>query len=104
MAAFAKLKMTTESVHKVEWHVLEDFIIEVYGVTGYSFQADQEAGNDTVHEFSVSDNPLDEYSLDRLTEWIGKNAGMSFMTDVILNDMCYLGFIPAGTYLVNISY
>ena len=102
-----QLAISTQTVHKVDSYRLEQFVNEVYapqGVTDYSFQADQLAGNDTTHEFNVENDPNDADSYDYFREWLESGGTTEYATNEVLNDLCRRGLIPAGTYLVDLSY
>ncbi len=95
------LKMRTKTMHTVSASDLEDFIQDRFGIE-FSFQADQEAGNDTDHEFMV-DGQVDEYCQANVDKILAGGYDC-YVTRDFLNYMARAGMIPTGDYLITLSY
>jgi len=83
---------------------LENIIREEFG---HSFEmgCDLETSNDCSHTFNVeADDPhLDSYEIKELAKWIETGSG-SYMSRIILNELCRRGKLEAGEYLVDTSW
>jgi putative NADH-flavin reductase len=96
-----ELKMKTKVIHEVDVFDLEAFVKEVYGIN-VEIVAMQEASNDSSLSFSV-ESAIEDYFLDTLDE-IMSTGYSCFGTGTLLNKLCLDGHIPAGEYLVKISW
>lgn len=101
------LTIQQKTILNVDSYDFETFVHEIYPNCQYEFQADMECGNDTQHSFDGIDGTngvlgwkWDEPKIEQFKrgEWIG------YFTRVILEDLCRNGHIPAGDYLISISY
>lgn len=96
------LKVRTETVHFVDYNDLEDFAKTVYPFLGeYRFAAVQECGNDTDVTFNPSGKP-DNFDA---KEWKNVVRGGPLSSNYLLMDQLVRdGHIPAGTYVVRVSW
>lgn len=90
------LKMSTKTVHDVEGWDFETFVAS-HGGTSYSFQADQEVGDDATVEFHVDGSVTWQDGVDTTLAG-GYDA---FVTGDLLNHFAAQGLIPTGTYLIH---
>lgn len=96
------MKIETKMVHYVEYRDLEEFVVLEYG-RELEFVADQECGNDTSQEFWVTAEPLPLWDGELIEQWrTGGDPG--WVTGAVLNDLCVKGKIPAGEYIVRVSW
>lgn len=98
------LKIRTVTTHRVDCYDLDAFINASYpGGKPFNFVADQEAGNDSSHTFTVSTGVLDDYDQGKVNAFAaGKGGG--FLASALLNDMCVQGLIPAGYYTIEVCW
>jgi hypothetical protein len=99
------LRVRTETIHEVDCFNLEQFVKEQYpDAKPYSFVADQECGNDSVHRFRVSkESLLQDYDRRRVEDFAaGKRV--SGITGALLDDLCRRGLIEPGTYVVSVCW
>lgn len=98
------LNYTTETTHTVDSHELEQFVQANYpGAKEYSFVADTECGNDSVHSFDLDGSPPDEWGQKKVADFAaGKRV--SFVTRTLLQDMCSRCLIPPGKWLVSVCW
>jgi hypothetical protein len=98
------LKFKHRELYTVDYHDLERFVKKCYpSIKEYDFPAVEECGNDTDHEFNVTGN---------LAKCDATSASDIKMTGnvplwhnhVVLDMLCADGFIPAGNYLVKVSW
>jgi hypothetical protein len=69
----------------------------------YSFSATEECGNDVSIEFSVR-AVLSDYEREQISEFKATN-GRSWISNATLMDaLCVEGVIPAGNYVVSVSW
>ena len=96
------MKTIKKQVIEVEHDEFENKIKKFYGVKEFSFVADQESGNDTIHEFSVSNPPdyVDEEGVEKLRE----TGEYCFLSESLLNDMCEKGEIEPGDYIISVCW
>ena len=97
-----ELKKTTETVHRVKYYDLDDFIKEACGVEVESKQIDC-WGNDTQHRFKVTpiDSDADAKEWEKIkTEKFAEDYSLR----TILNGLCTDGKLESGVYLVIVSW
>lgn len=97
------LKATKRTIFEVDAFDFEEFVRFTYGHE-YCFQADEEQGNDTTFDMgALTKEPLDTYDAGNLAEFkqIGK---YSYLSRVIMQDLCNRGLIEAGEYQISLSY
>ena len=111
------MDITTTSRNEIDAFELEALCRRVYAWTPdprgrsyggeWSFQADQLAGNDTVHDFDdvkpVPFAELDDYDQKQVERFLADGMVENFC-DHVLNDLCSRGELPAGNYLVRLAY
>lgn len=97
------LKVTKHPVtYIVEYRDFEKFVEEVYGVTNYSLPATQEASNDTSITLDVG--PGDLVDQDRIDEFVKDNGEKCWMIHDLFADLVKRNILPAGYYVINISW
>lgn len=110
------MHINSVSRNEIDAFDLEDLCRRVYAWTPdprgrdyggeWSFQADQLAGNDTVHDFTVKPvafDQLDGYSQTQTEKFLANGMVEGFCRH-ILNDLCSRGELPPGDYLVHLAY
>jgi len=97
-----ELRATKMVSYVVDYNDLETFIDNVYG-KHFSFTEDQESGNDSSHEFSVSKEKLDKYEQKKLEEFVN-DGDYCFSTSLIMNDLCNKGLIKPGHYIIRVCW
>lgn len=100
------LKMTTETMFKVDYSDLEDFVIEFFGLQmidhgsykerPYSFVATEECNNYSTIEFAVTAT-LDRSEQEELEKWAVSNGQSWVSNSAILNHLAIEHAIPTGT-------
>lgn len=96
------LKMRTKTIHEVDVFDLGDFVEKQYGFNPETISA-EEAHNDSVLKFNNIDGVLDprnQEDADKL--FSGKY--IPYSTRVLLNKLCKDNHIPAGDYLIKVSW
>lgn len=95
------MRIETKTVHEVDAFEFERFVRATYGIE-FSFQADQECGNDTQHTFNVA-GEVDEWEQDEIDQLL--NGGYpTYVTGALLNYMARSSLIPLGVYLIRLAY
>jgi hypothetical protein len=98
-----KLEMRTKTVHEVRHSELERFVGRVYG-QDWSFVAAEEASNDTQHTFQVNGQVTSD-DMDAVGGWqLDAYPSYCPSAQMILDDLCSRLMIPAGEYLVKVSW
>lgn len=108
------MQITTTSRNEINAFDLEALCQRIYGWVpgkygraGWSFQADQLAGNDTDHVFdgvaTVPFADLHEYEQPQVEKFLA-NGMVEYFCGHVLDDLCSRGELPAGDYLVRLSY
>ena len=71
----------------------------------YEFVADQEVGNDSTHTFAGIDGaPIDnDYDRRKFEEFRITGRG-TYLARILLNELCRLGRIGPGDYLIKVSW
>lgn len=86
----------------VAWHEIERCIKAEYGHE-FSVEADQEAGNDQTLDFNVDTRWFGEYER-KAVDAFRETGRYGFLLQALLGDLCIRQLIPAGRYLIRISY
>ena len=101
-----KIEMKTKEVsyHTVNHFEWERVVNEFYKPTPeWDFVSDHEANNDSDYSFNV-DGKVDDRDEKRLEAFRKDSLSQSFMTRMLLNDLCKKGLIPEGVYLIRVSW
>jgi len=102
MANQKSLKMDElKNVHLIDASDFDQFVREVYKQREYSFQADEEVGNDTEKLYQDITKEVDDE--DSITEF-KKTGRYSCLSRSLLEDLCRQGLIVPGDYLIQLSY
>lgn len=100
-----ELKIRTKTTHHVDCYDFQEFVCEVYGVTGFNFAASEESGNDTSHEFTArAKSDWASYDEDDLAEFKSSNGTRNFVTHLLMDDLVRRELIPTGNYVVRVSW
>lgn len=98
-----KLKLEEQTFKVINLDEMQIAINKIYNID-FSIPCDQECGNDIHLTFTVETGQnTDKYekaAIKRLLD--GKNE--TYMLGILLNDMCDKDIIPAGNYLIDISW
>lgn len=96
------LKCETETIIKVTYYDLEEFIEKVVGHP-YEVIASEEWSNDSQHHISV-DGKLDSYDKEGWTNFKKNGGAECFSLHLILKGLCSEGHIAPGNYLVTVCW
>jgi hypothetical protein len=94
-------KYTTETVIRCDYKEIERIVQKHYKVKNWSIVADQECNNDSSLSFSVRCK-LDKYDKERVKDF--KKDDDTFMSNALLDNLCFLGLIPEGEYIVDVMW
>jgi hypothetical protein len=99
--------MKKQTFYVMEYQELEELVQKAYHV-GYSYLYDTSPDNDTIHEH-WAEKPKYIYSSLYLENWKEFLAGPPkernmWNVELILQHLCVDGFIPAGKYLIRVSW
>jgi len=96
------LKYVTETVHNVEVNDLKMFIREQ---TGHSYEIvpNEEWGNDEQHRIIV-DGDMSGWAFAYWTKFKSTGDQDRYRTRDIMNGLCADGKLPAGIYVINVSW
>ena len=114
--------MKTTTYIEMDYGEFEELVEKEYGAP-YSFVASEECGNDTDHSYTITgvvDEPdelekfrakckdIAEYNATLTDEykdaWRRKEVTFMYSSGVLLEDMVARGIIPAGNYLIHVSW
>lgn len=102
MKAKPKLKVKTETVHKIDSYDLEEFIRKVTGHE-YEVVVNEEWSNDSQHRFDV-DGKLDQWSAPEWEAFKATGEAKCYRLRTILNGLIHDGHMDAGIYLVTVCW
>jgi hypothetical protein len=89
---------------ELEYYELEALINEHYrSQRQYNFVADVECGNGTSHKYVVEKEQLLSYDLTRLAQF-ASGERTTYVTRILLTDLCNRDILPAGTYIIRVSW
>ena len=95
-----------QTVYKMNYSDFDDIVNEAFPGSNYEFVADIEGNNDECHSYTVEPNDItqSEYFWYR-TDWEKfLNGHWDFMAGKILDQLCFMGKIPAGEYVIKINW
>jgi len=98
-----ELKAKQKIVYEVEYDDLNEFIKYHYGVKEFYFTDDQELANYTSKTFNVSPKQPGAYDMKKLEKFMAGEY-VQFMTQTLLNNLCFSGLLEAGEYLVKVFW
>jgi hypothetical protein len=98
-----RLKGRTETVIKVDYNDLDDFIHQTTGRDDYSCCDSQEWNNDSQHRFHVENKPLSEYDQKEWSQFKLGNKRHCYL-GILLDGLCVDGLIPPGNYIINVRW
>lgn len=100
-----KLKHKMESVIRVDYSDLDDFLTERFDLPeDYEFAAMEELGNDVVKSINVEACKLGKYDQQYIDAVLINKEPESYGTRTILCYLCNLGEIPEGEYLIDVCW
>lgn len=96
------MQVTTKVTHYVDYYDLEKAVTEFYKLPK-RFDI-LESPNDTDYAIEVKAEPLDEFEVEDLAEMKESSSIACYQMYLPLQDMCLAGAIPAGSYVVRVSW
>lgn len=63
-----------------------------------------ESPNDTTHQFNVTNNPLDKYEQEYVTQAVKNGHLQCWAYRYLLCDLCIKGFVEPGKYFLRMSW
>lgn len=97
------MKVTKETIIRVNWKDFETFVNKEYGIKGWDFVQDQECGNDISKFFDV-DGRLDKGHATEIRDWRTNNGNRGYKAYMILNDLASKGKIEKGIYCIDVCW
>ncbi len=99
-----KLKMTTREYIEVNYGDLDEFLTERFSFDPrYEFVAAEEMSNDSEKSITVEPE-LDKYDKEEMREILETKKWKCCQTSTLLCYLCEKGEIPAGDYLISVSW
>lgn len=95
--------MKKKSIIEIDSNELDTLVHEKLGFKEYEFVPVEECGNDSSHEFTVSNKPHDKWQQESIDKW-AKYKFVRYSNGAILNELCIKGFIEPGEYLVTVCW
>lgn len=92
-----------QQVIQVDYSDVEIAIQQEYGREDYSLPADMECGNDIAQTMFISKEELDECDTDDIQDFKDRKKHQ-WMTRLLMQDMCNRDLIPAGDYVISVSW
>lgn len=100
-----ELKHKTESVIRVDYGDLDDFLTKRFDLPEYyEFAAMEELGNDIVKSINVDQDKIDKYDQQYVDAVVKDKKPKIYGTRTILCYLCNLGEIPEGEYLIDVCW
>lgn len=99
------MKIRTKIVHEVDERDFNEAVSEFYDGIPYSACLAVEGDNGDSHSVTADGGELDGYDASKLKRWreTGRE-GYSPEPRVVLPEMIRAGVVPAGQYLIDISW
>ncbi len=100
----AFLKHEYKTYIEVDYGNLDEFLTERFGLNEeYEFVAAEEVGNDSSTTLNVEPK-LDKYAKEDVEEVLKTKKWKCYRTRALLCYLCEKGEIPAGKYLISVSW
>ena len=97
------MEIKTITINTLDYYELDQAVKRIYGHE-WSFVSDWEAVNEACYRFNGIDGlPLHPYDQDKLEEFKTDGSGL-YLTRSLLDDLVSRGEIPAGDYLIVVSW
>lgn len=97
-----KPKYTITTTHRMDYDDFDKLVKSTYG-KDFEVVADQECGNDESLSFTGVRGEMDEYDLEDLQKF--QNTGRyCFLGSRIMEDLVRQGILPAGDWLIDVSW
>lgn len=97
------LRMNTVTVHEVNYADLDDFISFHYGVA-FETPCDQEMSNDSDKVLTISKEKLDKWDMGCFDKAKIDGCFPGGSLRPIMTDLCNRGLLPAGKYVIRVSW
>ena len=99
------MKIRTRVIHEVDERDFNKAVSEFYDGIPYSACLAVEGNNGDTHSVTADGGGLDEYDAGKLDTWRhSRMEGHSPKPGVVLPEMIRAGVVPAGQYLIDISW
>lgn len=99
------MKIKTKIVHEVAERDFNEAVSEFYGGLPYSACLAVEGDNGDSHSVTADGGTLDEWDAGKLKKWRDSGMeGFSPRPGVVLPEMIRAGAVPAGQYLIDLSW
>lgn len=99
-----KLNMMIKQYLEVDWIELDKFLTERFSFNpGYEFVAAEEVGNDTKTSLNVEPE-LNKWDREEIKKVLETKKWECYQTRTLLCYLCEKGEIPAGNYLISVSW
>lgn len=95
--------MITKTVTATDYNELERLLVEHFPGVQPDLIAREEWGNYQEHSFTVT-GKLDQYDSETLAKYIAGTWTRYGTTQVLLDALCLKGALPAGEYLLDVSW
>lgn len=97
------MKTETKTFIEVDYYDLDREVSEAFG-RSFKFVADQEANNDAFYHFAIDGAAnTSVYDQNKIAEFKTTGRG-TFLTQLLMNELCAMGKITAGDYLVKVFW
>ena len=94
---------TIQEVHCVDYGDFDEFINRIYNVKDYSIITNEELNNDSHKLFHVVKEKLEDWDKETLERFI-KGEDPSWVTQILLQDLCNRDLIEPGRYLIEVCW
>ena len=99
-----RLKKATKKYMEVDWQDLNEFLTERFGFDEeYEFVAAEEVGNDSKTSINVEPE-LSKWDREHIEKVLETKKWECYQTRILLCYLCEQGEIPAGEYLISVSW
>lgn len=107
---FGKLAAEVKTTYHIDWLTysyhrdagrvgLDDIFKAAYGKS-----LDIESGNDMDYSYSITKEPLDEYELETIEECVAAGSFEDYNLPLFLQDLVNKNILPAGHYVIGVSW
>lgn len=90
-------------VIQADYSDVEELLCKYFGLDEYSVPCAEETGNDTSLSYHL-DGLLTEYDQKFIQDVLSTKDTRSYGTQTLLNYLAFIGLLPRGQFIINVSW
>ena len=96
------LQVSKKTIFEMNDNVFDQIVNRAYGKTDFSLVANEELSNDISKKYTILKKKLSEYDQKDLAQFI--DSDKSWVSYILIQDLCNKGILEEGVYIINVSW